>query len=51
MSWIHGDDFVSAVRFVIERDDLDCAINFAAPNPLSQRLHARAAVATHSILA
>ena len=34
MSWIHYEDFVSAVRWLIERDDVDGIINIAAPNPL-----------------
>jgi NAD dependent epimerase/dehydratase family enzyme len=32
--WIHEADFVRALRFLIERDDLDGAVNVAAPNPL-----------------
>ena len=34
MSWIHQDDFVRAVAFLIERDDIDGAVNLAAPAPL-----------------
>jgi hypothetical protein len=34
MSWIHHDDFVAAVRWIIGRDDFDGAVNVAAPNPL-----------------
>jgi uncharacterized protein len=34
MSWIHEDDFVNAVRFLIGRDDLSGTLNIAAPNPL-----------------
>jgi len=37
MSWIHGRDFVRAVNLLIERDDLDGAVNVAAPFPLPQR--------------
>ncbi|MEV0001760.1 TIGR01777 family oxidoreductase [Micromonospora sp. NPDC050980] len=37
VSWIHDQDFVRAVRFLIERDDLAGAVNLAAPNPLPQR--------------
>lgn len=37
VSWIHDRDFVRAVRFLLERDDLDRPINLAAPNPLPQR--------------
>jgi uncharacterized protein (TIGR01777 family) len=35
MSWIHYEDFVAAVRWLIDRDDIDGAVNVAAPNPLS----------------
>ncbi len=34
VSWIHGADFVRAVRFLIRRDDLDGPVNVASPNPL-----------------
>jgi hypothetical protein len=34
ISWVHEDDFVSAVRWLIERDDIDGVVNIAAPNPL-----------------
>ena len=34
ISWIHERDFVRAVRFLIERDDLSGAVNLASPNPL-----------------
>jgi len=37
VSWIHGDDFVRAVEFLLERDDLDGPIIIAAPNPVRQR--------------
>ncbi|MEU7587270.1 DUF1731 domain-containing protein [Micromonospora sp. NPDC049230] len=37
VSWIHDQDFVRAVRFLIERDDLTGAVNLAAPGPLPQR--------------
>jgi uncharacterized protein len=37
VSWIHDRDFVRAVSFLLERDDLDGPINVAAPNPLPQR--------------
>lgn len=42
VSWIHEDDFVRAVRFLIERDDLAGAVNLAAPGPLPQRDFMRA---------
>jgi len=34
VSWIHETDFVSAIDFLIERDDLSGAVNLASPNPL-----------------
>jgi uncharacterized protein (TIGR01777 family) len=34
MSWIHYEDFVAAVRWLIDRDDIDGVVNVAAPNPL-----------------
>jgi uncharacterized protein (TIGR01777 family) len=37
VSWIHDDDFVRAIRFLIDRDDLEGAVNLAAPGPLPQR--------------
>ena len=37
VSWIHEDDFVAAVRFLIARDDFAGAINLAAPHPLPNR--------------
>ena len=37
VSWIHGEDFVSAVRFLIERADLSGPVNLAAPGPMTQR--------------
>jgi len=34
MSWIHDDDFVRVVDFLIEREDISGPVNVAAPNPL-----------------
>jgi uncharacterized protein (TIGR01777 family) len=34
MSWIHDDDFTAAVRWLIDRDEIDGIVNVAAPNPL-----------------
>ena len=34
MSWIHHEDFVAAVRWLIDRDDIDGVVNVASPNPL-----------------
>jgi uncharacterized protein (TIGR01777 family) len=37
VSWIHERDFVRAIDFLLEREDIDGAVNFAAPNPLPHR--------------
>jgi len=34
MSWIHYEDFVAAIRWLIGREDVDGVVNIAAPNPL-----------------
>ncbi|MDX6272021.1 MAG: uncharacterized protein QOD28_3244 [Acidobacteriota bacterium] len=34
VSWIHDEDFVRSVRWLIEHDELAGAINLAAPHPL-----------------
>ncbi len=34
MSWIHADDFVRAVRWIIAHREMSGAINLAAPNPI-----------------
>jgi NAD dependent epimerase/dehydratase family enzyme len=34
MSWIHEADFVAAVRWLIDREDVDGVVNLASPNPL-----------------
>lgn len=34
MSWVHHEDFTAAVRWLIDRDDIEGAVNVAAPNPL-----------------
>jgi uncharacterized protein (TIGR01777 family) len=34
MSWIHHQDFIAAVRWLIERADIAGAVNVASPNPL-----------------
>lgn len=36
LSWIHGDDFVSAVEWLIEQQGVTGAVNLAAPAPLPQ---------------
>jgi hypothetical protein len=35
MSWIHYEDFIAAVRWLIDRDDISGAVNVASPNPLA----------------
>ena len=37
VSWIHERDFVRAVELLMARDDLEGAVNLAAPGPLPQR--------------
>lgn len=37
VSWIHETDFIRAIYFLIERDNLDGAVNLASPNPLPNR--------------
>jgi uncharacterized protein len=34
VSWIHYDDFVAAIKWVIARDCFDGVVNVASPNPL-----------------
>ena len=36
MSWIYDLDFVRAVEFLIERNDLSGPVNLASPHPLPQ---------------
>jgi uncharacterized protein len=37
VSWIHVEDFLHAVKWLIARDDLNGVVNLAAPNPLPNR--------------
>jgi uncharacterized protein (TIGR01777 family) len=37
VSWIHEADFVRAIYFLIERDDMDGVVNLASPHPLPNR--------------
>ncbi|MBI3886763.1 MAG: DUF1731 domain-containing protein [Opitutae bacterium] len=37
VSWIHGEDFAHAVKFLLSRDDLAGVFNLAAPEPLPNR--------------
>ncbi|MBO1902777.1 DUF1731 domain-containing protein [Leucobacter weissii] len=41
-SWIHVDDVVGAVRFLIERDDIWGPVNLVAPKPVDNRSLMRA---------
>ena len=34
VSWIHYEDFVAAIRWLIERHEIDGVVNIASPNPL-----------------
>ena len=34
MSWIHYEDLIAAVRWLIDREDIEGVVNVAAPNPL-----------------
>ena len=34
MSWIHYEDFVAAVRWLVERNDIEGIVNVASPSPL-----------------
>lgn len=42
VSWIHHQDFVRAVYWIIDRDSLEGAINLAAPNPVPNEEFMRA---------
>jgi uncharacterized protein (TIGR01777 family) len=42
VSWIHFEDFVRAVRWLIDQEALDGAVNVAAPNPVPNREFMRA---------
>jgi uncharacterized protein (TIGR01777 family) len=37
VSWIHAEDFVRAVEFLLENDKLKGPVNLASPNPLPNR--------------
>jgi uncharacterized protein (TIGR01777 family) len=37
VSWIHEADFARAVEFLIEHEELEVAVNIAAPHPLPNR--------------
>ena len=42
-SWIHIEDVLNAIRFVIEHQDLSGVVNLVAPQPLTNRAFTRAA--------
>ena len=42
VSWIHGDDFVRAMYWIIEHESLSGAVNVSSPNPLPYALFMRA---------
>ena len=42
-SWIHIEDVLNAIRFVIEHKDLSGVVNLVAPQPLTNRAFTRAA--------
>jgi uncharacterized protein len=42
VSWIHDADFVRAVEYLIRHDEIDGAVNIAAPEPLPNKLFMRA---------
>lgn len=37
ISWIHGEDFIRAIRFLLERRDIEGPVIVAAPEPLPQK--------------
>ena len=37
VSWIHEEDFIEAVLFLVTNDTLTGPVNMASPNPLPQR--------------
>lgn len=34
ISWVHDEDFIAAVRWLIDRNDVEGVVNVASPNPL-----------------
>ncbi|MEW2167107.1 TIGR01777 family oxidoreductase [Streptomyces sp. NPDC007084] len=42
VSWIHDEDFVRAVEFLIDREDLEGPVNLSSPGPLPHRDFMRA---------
>lgn len=39
--WIHLDDLVAAVQFILANDDISGAVNFGSPNPVRNRTFAK----------
>jgi uncharacterized protein len=37
VSWVHQRDFVRALEWLVEHDEIEGAVNVASPNPLPQR--------------
>jgi uncharacterized protein (TIGR01777 family) len=37
VSWVHYEDFIAAVRWLIDREDVDGRVNVASPHPLPNR--------------
>jgi uncharacterized protein (TIGR01777 family) len=46
MSWVHIDDVVNAILFLLSRPELTGAFNITSPNPVSQAEFARALAST-----
>lgn len=42
MSWVHIDDHIRALRFILDKDDLMAAVNVTAPNPVQNRAFGKA---------
>jgi uncharacterized protein (TIGR01777 family) len=42
VSWVHGQDFVRAVEFLIAEESFSGAVNIASPNPLPNRMFMQA---------
>ena len=42
ISWVHERDFLASIRWILEHDDLDGAVNVAAPGPLPNAAFMRA---------
>jgi uncharacterized protein (TIGR01777 family) len=36
VSWIHGDDFVRAISYLLDHEDVSGPVNIAAPEPVTQ---------------